>query len=545
MDGDQRETLRRASKAFERTQQWHGVLHDAYQYALPNHDGFNGRMPGDQRDVEVYDATAPEAVRERKARLHGQLFPAFREWVDFDIDRNAVPAIPGLDAWPEYLEMVRHRFHRAVEASNFHIEVPPALADSLISTGALTVHEGTPDDPLRFEALPAYQLGYEEGPDGVIRTVFRKWSIPGRTLTLRWPDADLPGNAERAIAKDPETDIHLVEAFLWDYEHERLEYEVWLSEGATPSLADTRIVSRQYASSPIIVFRMDKAVGEIMGRGPVLSVLGNIKTANAVVKLVLQNAETAIVGMWQTADNSVINTENLELGPGVIIPRSLDADGLEPLRPAGDFNVSALILSELREGIRHAILGPSLPPQDSRVRTAFEIDVRAAHQQAVEVPESLRLLSELSGPLIRRILDILQHPSLAGSPYYIPPFSLGGGAALRPVPVSPLVKLQEEADAASTIQSYATAAQLFPDLIEVAVDRRKVLNAYLADSRIPESVRRQEEEQVLMLQQQAQQQAQQQQLQALAQMAAGTASAGVEPGGETGLDEQSAGPALA
>jgi len=545
MPAEQNETLRRAQKAFERTQQWHGVLKDAYHYALPNHDGFGGHAQGDQRDVDVFDSTAPEAVRERKARLHGQLFPAFREWVDFQPDREAEVAIPGLDAWPDYLEMVRTRFHRAVEASNFHIEVPPALADSLISTGAITVHEGTPDDPLRFEALPTHQLGFEEGPDGVIRTVFRKWAVPGRTLSLRWADASLPSDTARAIEKNPEADIYLVEAFLWDYDRERLDYEVWLSKGPEPALSDTRIVARRYASSPIIVFRMDKAVGEIMGRGPVLSVLGNIKTANAVVKLVLQNAETAIVGMWQTADNSVINTENLELGPGVIIPRSLDADGLEPLKPAGDFNVSALILSELREGIRQAILGPSLPPQDARVRTAFEIDVRAAQQEAVEVPESLRLLSELSGPLVRRILDVLQHPSLAGSPYYIPPFSLGGAAALKPVPVSPLVKLQEEADAASTIQSYAAAAQLFPDLIEVAVDRRKVLNAYLADSKIPETVRRSEEEQTLMQQQQAQLQAQQQQFQALAQMAAGAASDGGEPGGETGLAEQSAGPALA
>ena len=498
------ETLRRAEKAFDRTRSWQAVLQDAYQYALPNHEGFAGRQAGDRRDVEIYDATAPEAVRERKARLHGHLFPAFREWVDFAPDAAGFLPQEMMAAWDRHLELVRDRFHRAVEASNFHIEVPPALADCLISTGAITVHEGTVDDPLRFEALPTHQLGFEEGPDGIIRTVFRKWSVAGRTVALRWPDAELPGMVRRAIEKDPEADVNLVEAFLWDYENGRLDYEVWISKAESPSGGDGPIVSRRYDSSPIIVFRLDKAVGEVLGRGPVLSVLGNIKTANAVVKLILQNAETAIVGMWQTADNSVINAENLELGPGVIIPRSLDADGLEPLKPAGDFDVSSLILSDLREGIRQAILGPILPPQDKGVRTALEIDVRAAQQQAVEVPESLRLLSELSGPLVKRILDILQHPSLAGSPYHIPPFGLEGNAVLKPVPVSPLVKLQEEADAASTMQSYAAAAQLFPDLIEVVVDRRKVLNTLLALSRVPESARRSEQEQLLIIRQQQQ-----------------------------------------
>ena len=44
-------------------------------------------------------------------------------------------------------------------------------------------------------------------------------------------------------------------------------------------------------SNPYIVFRWNKASGEVFGRGPVFNAMAAIKTTNLTVELILQNAD--------------------------------------------------------------------------------------------------------------------------------------------------------------------------------------------------------------------------------------------------------------
>lgn len=480
---DRPETLRRYARAAARRRQWDGLLDDAYRYALPNHDPRGGESRGVDRAAEVYDNTAVNALQWKKARLHGQLFPPFKEWMDF--------APPGLRDWSEedkkryreHLEGARQKFHEAIEISNFHIEIDPALGDACISTGCLMVREGTFENPLHFEAVPIAQLIPEEGPDGMIKTLFRDAKLPGRQLLSRWPDAALPEGVKEAIARDPDAPLSVVEALLHEAETERCRYEAWLLEGEGLT-GEHKLLERRYDASPGIVFRMDKAPGEWMGRGPVLNVLGDIKTANKVVELVLKNASIAVTGIWQADDDGVINLANIKLAPGTVIPKAQGSAGLQPLEAPGRFDVSQIVLQQLQESIRRGIMGPALPPAEEGVRTAFEIDARLSEHQAVELPMSLRLLSELDYPLAQRVLAILSSPSLAGSPYYIEDFTLGE-ETIKPRPLSPLVRLQDFADAAQSQQAYASAASLFPDIIGGVVDRPGYLKSYLDKAGFP------------------------------------------------------------
>lgn len=477
-------TLRRFERALARRRQWDSLLDDAYRYALPNHDprGAGGNRGG-QRDGDVYDNTAVNAVQWKKARLHGQLFPPFREWMDFEPALNAPLSAGDERRWTAYVGQARRKFHQAVELSNFHIEIDPALGDACISTGFLLCHAGSPDDPLRFEAVPAAQFVPEEGPDGLIRTIFRPWSVAGRQIVEKWSDAVLPADTTARIAQDPDGGVHVVEAILHDYASNRSTYEVWLTD-AGGGAGEHRLVERHYDVSPGIAFRMDKAPGEWMGRGPVLNVLGDIKTANKVVELILKNASIAVTGIWQADDDGVLNPANIKLVPGAIIPKAMGSSGLTPLAAPGRFDVSQLVLASLQDSIRRGIMGPSLPPASDGVRTAFEIDARRAEHQAVELPMGLRLLSELDHPLANRILAILQSPQMAGSPFYIEPFEIDG-EVIRPRPRNPLVRLQDVADAAQAQQAYMAAQAAFPDLVGGIVDRGAYLRNYLEQNGFP------------------------------------------------------------
>ena len=97
-----------------------------------------------------------------------------------------------------------------------------------------------------------------------------------------------------------------------------------------------------------------------------MKALPDIKTANKVVELVLKNANLAISGIWMADDDGVLNTENLVLKAGTIIPKAVGSQGLTPLQTGSDFNVSDLVLGDLRTSIRHNLLMDRLGHLDKK-----------------------------------------------------------------------------------------------------------------------------------------------------------------------------------
>jgi len=374
--------------------------------------------------------------------------------------------------WAEFAEVAERKFHKAIDRSNFHLEVPLALGDAMVSTGALLIQEGTPNDPLRFEAVPIAQVIPEESADGTIRTVFRSFDVPGRDLTERWPDAKLTNAMTDKIQDDPDGDFRIVEATIWESDKENYAYTVY------DLGSEHQMVKRDYVSSPWVVFRMDKATGETMGRGPIMDARADIATANKTKELILKNASIAVTGIWQAEDDGVLNPANIKLVPGAIIPKAPGSEGLKPLDSPGRFDVSQLLLQDLQEGIEATIKGPSLPPVDAGQRTAYEIGERRSEQMAVDVPMSLRLLTELDFPLVMRCLAILMSPSMAGSPYGVAPFQFGD-RQVHPVPTSPLIRYQDIADAQDRNQALMSAMQVDPETTMAVVDREQYLRDFL------------------------------------------------------------------
>lgn len=464
-------------------QRWQQTLDEAYAYCLPQYappstSVGGGEAKGEKRGAEVYDTTAEDALTERAARTQDQLFPPFAEWTDFepaevmeldDSQRQQISA--------RFAE-ARARFHAAVELANFHIEMPLALRDAYVSTGALTVDFGTPSNPLVFGAVPVGQLIPEESPDGVIRTNYRERKVRLRDLAQLWPDAELPEATRARVDSAPNDEVSVVEMEIYEPEMEATRYRVFL-DGWHEIFAETLGAQRT------LCFRVDKVPGETMGRGPALAKMPDIKTANKVVELVLKNASIAVTGIWQADDDGVLNPATIKLVPGAIIPKAVGSAGLTPLQAAGRFDVSNLVLDELRQRITRGIKGPDLPPATDAVRTAFELGERRADQRAVEVPQTLRLLNELYFPLVARILHILTHPSMAGSPFFIADMEIAGRAVL-PRPISPLVRLRDQAETEVALQAFAAILSTFgPELAAEIADLPATARWFLLNHAFP------------------------------------------------------------
>ncbi len=151
-------------------------------------------------------------------------------------------------------------------------------------------------------------------------------------------------------------------------------FNAMLIEGGNLVLLKHAVLS----DSPVLAFRWLKSPGEIYGRSPVMKALPDIKTANKVVELILKNASIAVTGIWQADDDGVLNIANIELKPGSIIPKAVGSQGLKPLEMPGRFDISQLVLGDLRTRINHALLADKLAPIASARMTATEVLERSA-----------------------------------------------------------------------------------------------------------------------------------------------------------------------
>lgn len=418
--------LARFGRALEQRRPLEPLWQACYDHVLPAATG----------GPALFDATAADAAEQLAASLLAELTPPWSRWF------GLAPAKPVEDrAAAEALEDAATVLQGHFDRSNFAVEMHQAFLDLVVAgTGLLLVEEAPLGEAsaFRFTAVPARAAVLEEGPDGRLSTVYRQARLTAAALHARFPDAALPPELLRAAAAADPTQ-HPVLEVVWP-ERGGARYAALLADPARPlPLAEGR-----FAESPAIAFRWLKAPGETYGRSPVMKALPDIRTANKVVELVLKNASIAVTGIWQAEDDGVLNPDTVKLIPGAIIPKAPGSAGLTPLAAPGNFDVSQLVLQDLRSRIRGALLADRIGPLQGAAMTATEVLERSAQAARLLGATYGRLQAELLTPLVTRCLAILRRRG------EIPAILLDGReVALRYE--SPLARLQGRADAANTL----------------------------------------------------------------------------------------------
>jgi hypothetical protein len=433
------EILLREGRARDARRGLEPVWQEAYDHVL-------ARMPGHGGET-LYDATAADAAEQLAASLIAELCPPWSRWFGLAPARRADEAGPDL-ARP--LDDAAETLQAHLDRSNFALELHQCFLDLVVAgTGVLAVEEAPIGDvsALTFHAVPLREAVLEEGPAGRLETIYRTLRLTAEETARRFPFADaLPGTAE------PDRRFRIVECVTPDASGGVAYAAVLDAEGEGPP---ARLAAARLADSPFIAFRWLKAPGETYGRGPVVKALPDIRTANKVVELILKNASIAATGIWLAEDDGVLNPATIRLVPGAIIPKAPGSKGLVPLQPAGSFDVSQLVLEDLRRRIRAALLADRIAPQQGRM-TATEVIERSAETARLLGATYGRLQSELLSPLIGRCLRLLRRRGEI-------PAELPDGTDLRLVYQSPLARVQGRADAANTMLFLQAAASLGPE----------------------------------------------------------------------------------
>ena len=98
--------------------------------------------------------------------------------------------------------------------------------------------------------------------------------------------------------------------------------------------------------------------------------------------------------------------DTIQLLPGTIIPRSPSSRGLEPITPAGRFDVADLVLKDMRTNIKKALYNEMLGDPNTTPMSATEVAERMA-----DLSDKLDLLWKITGReiiVLQRVIHILK-----------------------------------------------------------------------------------------------------------------------------------------
>jgi hypothetical protein len=396
-------------RARERRQPWEPLWRECYAFALPQRGFGQGAEPGPGRRAgeSLFDGTAPDAVEQLAASLLAELTPPWSQWFGFR---------PGPDVPPEdrlalsgWLEEMAARMRGHLERSNFAVEIHQCFLD-LVTAGTATLlfQEAPVGEPsaFRFAAVPAAEMFIDGDQNGQVRQVYRAGALTPASLKSRYPEARLPPWLDEEGERRPEQRLEVIEAIL--ARGSGHAYAAVLRHPSGDAAKDCVLAEGTFEQSPFLTFRWVKGAGELYGRSPVMTALPDIKTANKVVELILKNASIAVTGIWLADDDGVLNPANIRLVPGSIIPKAVGSAGLTPLQAPGRFDVSQLVLDDLRARIRHTLLADRLGPVASRNMTATEVVERSAEMTRLLGAIFGRLQAELLNPLLERAVAILR-----------------------------------------------------------------------------------------------------------------------------------------
>ncbi len=396
--------IKRYEQSKDRRSNWERTWQECYDYALPQCGDFTRtNQPGRIRTDRLYDGTALDAVDQLAASLLGHLTPPWTQWFGFKPGPDLTPA--EAQALAPVLEDSAKIIQAHFDRSNFSVEMHQCFLDLVVGgTAALYFEEAEPGafSAFKFTSVPLSDIVLEEGENGFLDGSFRQIRLTLAQIQERYPNAEIPPNIIREGERDPQSRFSVLESIL--PESGAYDYVALLAEQGRP----VELAKGRFATSPCIAFRWMKSPGELYGRSPVMKALPDIKTANKVVELILKNASIAVTGIWQADDDGVLNPANIELVPGAIIPKAVGSQGLKPLEMPGRFDVSQIILDDLRVRIRHALLIDKLGQMDGRKMTATEVVERASEMALLLGATYGRLQSELLTPMIRRAYAILR-----------------------------------------------------------------------------------------------------------------------------------------
>ena len=381
---------------------------DCFDMTSPLHGfGLNGQTGGSEtaltdansRKAQKYDDTLYDAARLLTSTIMGGMTPANSQWLELDSATDPEKRHPWFDeaaniAW------------REITNSNFDSEGFDFIFSSIIAGWApIHTHYDADNSMLRFEAWTIGQtyLGTTK-PAGAVDIVIRRMSMTPQQVVKEYGNAS--ATVQEAARQNSSNKVDVIQIIYprdtnGPSAQEMPYASVHIERATKHTLRDSG-----FQQFPLAIPRWWRIPGSAYGVGPVYAALDTAKSLNQAVRMVLQNAEMAMAGMYWAVDDGVTVPANIQIKPHGIIPVS-SRDSFGAIEQAGNFNVAVAEIQAMQSDIRRIMMvSEVLPPQDVNM-TATEYSGRLAVFRQMMGPIYGRLQAEWLQPLVARVIPLL------------------------------------------------------------------------------------------------------------------------------------------
>lgn len=473
--------VKRAQQLENTHQQWRGLWQELTDYILPRkNDIYQSRSVGERKTEKLFDSTAVHSNEILASSMAGSLTNQGTKWFSLKLRNEAINDVWEVGVW---LQACAHQMHRAIQQSNFASEVLEVYLDlGAVGTACLLIEEKVPSanyiesgvggfQGIEFKACNTGEFMIDEGPDGMVDTVFRKVKMTARDIMTKWPDFTndrIQQNAKNGV-KQKENVLHCVFPRTPGTDTERFGAKGLPFASYYILEKEKKYISESgFHENPYCVPRWTKASHEVYGRGPGTTALPDIKTLNKVKELSLRTWAKVLDPPLALQHDGVIGKVRLTPG-GITYTRGAPREMIESLRIDARFDVSQLKEEELRGSIRNIFWSNQLELQQGPQMTAHEVMVRHEMMQRLLGPTLGRLETELLGPIIERVFGIMfRAGALPEPPPTVIEYSQQGGK-IDIEYESPIARAQRSGDAMaiqSTFDFVTPFAEVRPDILD-------------------------------------------------------------------------------
>lgn len=461
MDAD--DLMRRHEAMAQRRAPFEAVWDKVARLVLPVMDQFGGKSANKQNNFEQHDAFPMGALDKFAAAIEAGLMPRTTLW------HHLITGDDGVDADNEvqrYTEDLNRRLWdaRYSPSSNFASQAhEKRISLGAFGTGGMLV-EPRADGGIRYRTIHLSELFADEGLDGVVDTVHRKFELTARQAVQMFREktpARIMKSVERGALADCFEFLHCVGP-REDYERDRLDGKGLPFVGYYLFIEGREVIGEGgFHEQPYIVTRYSSAPREVYGRSPAMQRLPDIAMLNEMKRVIIEAANMAV-------DPPTLSHESVseyDLSPGTHNPGTVDENGRPMVvtwRSDARHDIARDLMLDVRNQIDDGFMGVYFRVLlENPNMTATQAMLIAQQQGQMTAPVIGRLQSEWLGPMIRRESGILfrqgKHPPM---PQKLRQHIERTGKGLRIEYQSPLTRAARAEEAVAILRAFETLAPI-------------------------------------------------------------------------------------
>jgi len=353
----------------------------------------------------LYDSTALMAAYKMTSGIFSYLMPVGVKWFEFIASPYELNNDKTVQEW---LSTATAITHQEIWRSNFQREMFITIRSMIVfGTGVLSVEKI--GDDIVFKSHHIGYMFFDDNNRGEIDTVYRQIFYTARQAYQEFGD-----NVSKSIKKALDAG-QLNEKFEFvhacepneNFDSSKLNASNKKVRSLYICIDDREIVKESgFDELPYFVARFSRAPQEIMGRGPAIEILPEIKMLNRMKKTFIESAEKAVNPPLIAEDDGVVGQP--VTSPGGMIYVRPGAMEPKPLNTGMNVQLNAEIIAQQQEVVKEAFFNDLFQAlAQHRNMTATEVVERVEEKIVHLAPAITSLQKEIFSPLIKRIYNLL------------------------------------------------------------------------------------------------------------------------------------------